>query len=312
MSRSTVKVGAARFGALGFLAVALGCAALAAFALGNTMRSSYSGSRVEPVVVAKTELRAGQALTADLFEVREWPSDAVPAGSFPSIDLLLASAAGATPTVGLLAGEPLTSGRLSSGKDGTGIGALVHPSMRAIAIEVDHASGYTGLLYPGAMVDVVATVRDPMGRGPSSRIAVQNARVLSVGLDTDVATRKVQRTDGGLDQSADRGTYVTLEVAPSEVEVLAVARTEGRIDLVLRNAGDDQLVDTTGATPDKFSAFATPEVAIADAEPEIAPEPEARKPTVKRRDRHIQIVASDKPDVPAARGGHAIEVQYAK
>jgi pilus assembly protein CpaB len=310
MSRSTVKVGAARVGALGFLALALGCAALAAFALGNTMRSSYSGTRVEPVVVAKSELRAGQALTADLFEVRDWPADAVPEGSFTSVEVLLAAAAGSTPTVGILAGEPLTSGRLSSGKDGTGIGALVHPNMRAIAIEVDHASGYTGLLYPGAIVDVVATVRDPMGRGPSSRIAVQNARVLSVGLDTDVATRKVQRTEGGLDQSADRGTYVTLEVAPSEVEVLAVARTEGRIDLVLRNAGDDALVDTPGATPDKFSAFAVPEVVVADAEPELAPVA-GRKPTVKRRDRHIQIVASDKSDVPASRSG-AIEVQYAK
>jgi pilus assembly protein CpaB len=309
MASSTVKAGAARFGALGFLAIALGCAALAAFALAGTMKKSYSGTRVQPVVVAKGELRAGEKITADRLEVRDWPEDAVPDGSFATAEQLLATADGASPTVGILAGEPITTGRLSSAKSGTGIAALVHPNMRAIAVEVDHAAGYTGLLYPGAMVDVVATVRDPQGRGPSARIAVQDARVLSVGLDTDVATRHVERTEGGLDQSADHGTYVTLEVAPDEAEILAVARTEGRIDLVLRNATDDQLVDTPGATPDKFSAFAGEPEPVA-MEPESAPPPPAPAPVKAHHDRHIQIVASDKPDVPASRGG--IEVQYAK
>lgn len=308
---STVKARAARFGALGFLAIALGCAALAAFALASTMKKSYSGTKVAPVVVAKGEIRAGVKITPDLVEVRDWPEDAVPDGSYPSVDLLLASADGATPTVGILAGEPVTEGRLSSAKSGTGIAVLVHPNMRAIAVEVDHAAGYTGLLYPGAVVDVVATVRDPQGRGPSSRIAVQNARVLSVGLDTDVATRRVERTEGGLDQSADRGTYVTLEVAPDEAEILAVARTEGRIDLVLRNATDDQVVDTPGATPDKFSAFAAPAPEVAAIEPPATDTSDrAVTPTVKHHDKRIQIIASDKPDVPASHGG--IEVQYAK
>src|SRR5690349_7014611 len=99
MASSTVKAGAARFGALGFLAIALGCAALAAFALAGTMKKSYSGTRVQPVVVARSELRAGQKITADLLEVRDWPEDAVPDGSFSTPDLLLASSDGATPTV---------------------------------------------------------------------------------------------------------------------------------------------------------------------------------------------------------------------
>lgn len=305
MSRSSVKVGAAKFGALGFLAIALGCAALAAFALGNTMKSRYSGARVTSIVVARAELRAGQAITADALELRDWPEDNVPAGAFDNIEAVLAS----QPTVGILAGEPVVAGRLSSAKSGTGIAALLHPNMRAIAVEVDDAAGYTGLLYPGAIVDVVATVRDPMGRGPSARIAVQHAQVLSVGLDTDVATRRVKRDDGGLDSSAEHGTYVTLEVAPEEAEILAVARSEGRIDLVLRNATDDQVIDTPGATPDKFSAFAEPEVAIA-AEDAPAPAPTKKQLKEKRR---IQLAASDSPDVPAARSsGGSIEVINAK
>ncbi len=312
MSRSSVKVGAAKFGALGFLAIALGCAALAAFALGNSMKSRYSGARVTSIVCASAELRAGQPISADTLELRDWPEDNVPVGAFGSVEDLLAAQPGATLTVGILAGEPVVAGRLSSSKQGTGIAALLHPNMRAIAIEVDDAAGYTGLLYPGAIVDVVATMRDPMGRGPSARIAVQHAQVLSVGLDTDVATRRVKRDDGGLDSSAERGTYVTLEVAPEEAEILAVARSEGRIDLVLRNASDDAVIDTQGATPDRFSAFAATEEVAIDAEDAPA---RPRAPALKAK-RRIQLAASDSPDVPAARAsrssGGAIEVIHAK
>jgi pilus assembly protein CpaB len=307
MRRSSVSAGASRFGALGFLALALACAAVAAFAIGNLMKSNYSGVRVAPVVVAKEELRAGVPMTAAQLEVRDWPEDAVPAGSFASVEEMLAAAKGATPSVGILPGEPVVTGRLSSSRSGTGVATLLQPNMRAFAVSVDAAAGYTGLLYPGAYVDVVATMRDPMGRGPSARIAVQHARVLSVGMDTDVATRRVERGNDGLDKTADRGTFVTLEVAPEDAEVLAVARSEGRIDLVLRHATDDRLVETEGARPEKFAALQpAPEVTEETAEVEPAP----RAPTVKRTKRAIQLVASDKPDSPKASG--SIEVLNAK
>jgi pilus assembly protein CpaB len=309
MRRSSVSAGASRFGALGFLALALACAAVAAFAIGNLMKSNYSGVRVAPVVVAKEELRAGVPMTAAQLEVRDWPEDALPAGSFASVEEMLANAKGATPSVGILPGEPVVTGRLSSSRSGTGVATLLQPNMRAFAVSVDAAAGYTGLLYPGAYVDVVATMRDPMGRGPSARIAVQHARVLSVGMDTDVATRRVERGSDGLDKTADRGTFVTLEVAPEDAEVLAVARSEGRIDLVLRHATDDRLVETPGARPEKFAA-ADPEPEITEETAEVAPTP-ARAPTVKRTKRAIQLVASDKADAPAKSSG-SIEVLNAK
>jgi Flp pilus assembly protein CpaB len=82
--------------------------------------------------------------------------------------------------------------------------------------------------------------------------------VLSVGRDTDVATHHDDEPDDRGPGRRDRGTFVTLEVTPADAEVLAVARNEGRIDLVLRNATDEKAVDTGGVTPDSFSAFAEP------------------------------------------------------
>jgi pilus assembly protein CpaB len=253
---ASFRIGVARIGALGFLAVALGCAALAAFAFGRVLDSRYSGDRVVPVVVATAPISAGQTLRADLLATRDWPADAVPAGAYGSVDEILSGHPGASPMVGILAGEPVVAARLSSSAAGTGIAPLVARGRRAIALRIDDAAGETGLVYPGATVDVVTTVRDPLGRGPSARIAVQRARVLSVGRATDIATAQPPVTDDGDLRASDRATFVTLEVTPDEAEVLAVARNEGRIDVVLRNAADDEPTDTRGATPDRFSAFA--------------------------------------------------------
>ncbi len=302
--KPSAKISAAKFGAIGFMAVALGCAALAAFLVSNMMTSKYTGTRVVPVVVAKTQLHAGMPINATDFEVKEWPETSAPAGSYATVDALLEANKGATPTVGILPGEPVVSTRLSNAKSGTGIASLIRPNMRAISLHVEDSVGYTGLVYPGAFVDVIATIRDPMGRGPSSRIAVQNARVLSLGMDADVATRTIreQKADKLTGSQEHGGTFVTLEVTPDEAEILSMARNEGKIDLVLRNATDDEIVETPGATPVSFSAFAeeTAEEAteLAAADPGKSKDKDKRKPVrVKRHNRRIQIVAHDEKDV---------------
>jgi pilus assembly protein CpaB len=303
----SAKVKAAKFGALGFLAVALGCAALAAFAVGDMMSSKYTGARVVPVVVATTDIGAGDPLRADMMTVRDWPEDAVPPGSFASAESLLEAHGGATFTVGILPGEPIVASRLAANQQGTGVASLIRPKMRAVALKVNDSIGYTGLVYPGAYVDVIATLRDPMGRGPSSRTAVQNARVLSVGMDADVATRKIdsQRADRLTGTPNQGGTYLTLEVTPHDAEIISIAREEGAIDIALRNANDEDIVETEGAVPVELGAFAGEAAeaeALAVAKAEAKP---AGRLTRKRKKRRIQLVASDDNDTsskPAASG----------
>jgi len=303
---SSAGSSAVKLGAVGFMAIALGCAAFAAYLVGDMMSSSYTGTRVVPVVVASADLSAGAQLRASDFVVRDWPEDAVPTGAFHSIETLLEANKGGTPTVGILAGEPVVVSRLSGKGSGTGIASLIRPNMRAIALKVEDSVGFTGLVYPGAYVDVVATVRDPFGRGPSSRIAVQNARVLSLGMDADVATRRVR------EQSADKltgtpqqgGTFVTLEVTPEDSEILSIARNEGKIDLILRNASDNREVETSGATPSSFSAFARDPNAVEPAPVAVAApaRTNSKKPRrLRRRKRRVQLVAHDENDRPAAR-----------
>ena len=289
------KVTAAKFGALGLGAVALGCAAMAAFFVGNLLTAKgYTGSRVRPVVVAKADLPAAVPMTPDMLEVVDWPEKNVPAGAVDQIDALFADDSAPVPSVGILAGEPVVLSRLSTTQSGTGVARLVRPNMRAVALQVDDSIGYTGLVYPGAFVDVIVTIRDPEGRGPSSRIAVQAAKVLTVGAETDVATRRSRnkRADKLTNAPDQGGTYLTLEVTPDEAEILSIARNEGQLDIALRNGRDDQVVETAGATPLKFSAFAPPED---DGITPSAAAPKAAKRARRRSKRRIQIVALRRP-----------------
>ena len=72
----------------------------------------------------------------------------------------------------------LTNGVSTSRYDETAAKKHLRPVILEplIAVKVDDSVGRAGLVYPGAIVDVIATIRDPEGRGPSTRIAVSAYR----------------------------------------------------------------------------------------------------------------------------------------
>jgi pilus assembly protein CpaB len=254
---------ASSFGAFGFFVVALGCAALAAFTASRMLDAKgYTGDRVKPIVVAKRSLSPAQAITADDVMLVDWPEKSLPPGAVSDPAVLFADNPRPVPNGAILAGEPVVPAKLANKGSGTALAALVHDGYRAVAVKVDEAVGRSGLVYPGARVDVLATIRDPEGRGPSTRIAVENARVLAVENETDVATRR-PRVEGE-NQNGNAilaGTVVTLEVLPEDAEIVSLATREGQIDLALRAGSDTKPVETRGATPVMFSAFA-PEITV--------------------------------------------------
>ena len=253
-----------QYGFLIFLALALVCAAFAAFIASNMMRArGYTGERVRPVVVAKIALAAAQPLTKDSLEVVNWPESSVPPGAAANVaELIKDEKFPPVLTTGILPGAPVLPARLSSPSQGVGLAAVVEVGKRGVSVKVDDTVARSGLVYPGARVDVLATIRDPGGLGPSTRIAVSNVKVLAVESQTDVATRKPQKEEGGGAMSGGSSsrsdTIVTLEVTPEDAEIVSLVVREGKIDLALRNGNDHSPTATLGATPSHFSAYATP------------------------------------------------------
>lgn len=259
MSTPSPRTRATQLGAIGFAAVALLCAGFAAYLVKSMISArGYTGDRVRPVVVAKRSLPAAQAITPDDVDIMDWPEKHVPPGVLSDPKELFGAGKPLIPTTGILEGEPIVPSRLANETQGTGLAALVREGYRAVAVQTDDAVGRSRLVYPGAHVDIIATV-NIKDRGWISRVAVQDARVLAVESETDVATRRARRNDDGTDATANRnsvqGTVVTVEVTPSQAEAVTLARRVGHVDFGLRNGTDVQTVETDGIMLVQFSPF---------------------------------------------------------
>jgi pilus assembly protein CpaB len=239
---------AARAGALGFTVLALVLTALTAWLLSRVFgQGQYANEPLQNVVVAARDLPATEPINEDDLKIVPWPTSAVPKSAFQRKDQVLGPNA-RVPNALIFAGEPLLSERLASGKTGTGMAAKVPPNLRAFAVRIDAWIAQARLVYPGAVVDVVGTLKDPIDRSPVTRTVLQRLSVVAVDGNIDVVTPK--GSDGGEDGGRqERTAVVTVLVSPAESEILALASREGKIDIVLRNQNDDDTVETWGTNP---------------------------------------------------------------
>jgi pilus assembly protein CpaB len=108
-----------------------------------------------------------------------------------------------------------------------------------MSVKVDEVVGVAGFVVPGTRVDVVVTIRRmDDDKEPMSRTVVSNVLVLTSGTRLDQEQAKE-----GEPQPA---TVVTLAVIPSDAERIALAASEGKISLALRNPLDVDPTETTG------------------------------------------------------------------
>ena len=147
------------------------------------------------------------------------PEDATPEGFFTSIEEVV----GKVSTTEIPRGEILIAQRFREHSAGSTLAALVDREMRAVTVRVDDVVGVAGFLLPGNRVDVLASRKQTNERAETETI-LRNIKVLAV------------------DQTASADSNepvivraVTLEMAPRQAEELFRARTEGTIQLTLRN-----------------------------------------------------------------------------
>jgi pilus assembly protein CpaB len=168
-----------------------------------------------------------------------WHQERPPEGSFSTLAPLDERVAATL----ILPGELILENKLAPKGTLPGITALLSPNQRAMTVKVDEASGVAGFLTPGSRVDVVVVVdKGDYNKDPLAKLLFQNLKVLGTG-------QKLENRPG--DKPLIVPT-VTLEVAPEQGERLALAAQEGRISLVLRGQGDQQLVETMGTDSSKL------------------------------------------------------------
>jgi len=183
-----------------------------------------------PVVVAKYDLVAGEAVSADNMAVRPIPVDLAPGSALrpEQFDAKL----GMRLARGLRSGEPLLSEILQPAETG-GLSARVRQGIRALTIAVDDVNAVSGMLRPGDRIDLLFSAR---AQGADSGAAVESARVLVQNVAVLATGRQLKP---GADESASRPfTSITVELSPEDATRLVVAQRAGRITALLRNPDD--------------------------------------------------------------------------
>ena len=206
-----------------------------------------SGDRVEEVslqevIVAAKELNIGATIAATDMRAEMWPSSKIPDDAFREMDEVV----GRVPINKILADEPVVGRRLADRGSGFGLAPKVPTGMRAMSVRVNDVIGVSGFVLPEARVDVLVTglPRGQESDGQMTKTILGNVRVISAGenLEPD-ASGKPQRV-----------TVVTLLVTPHQAELLTLAGSQGRLQLVLRNSRDNE-VEGYGRCPANRRSF---------------------------------------------------------
>ena len=190
-----------------------------------------------PVVVARANLALGTELRAEDLVATAWPESSIPEGAFSDVSQIL----GRGLIVSVVQHEPILPGKLASKEAGSGLPPIIPPGKRALSVKVNEVIGVAGYVLPGTFVDVVATANPTMRpEDTTSKIVLSQVQVLTSG------TRLEQDQKDGKPMQV---TVVTLLVTPEQAERLALASTEGKIQLALRNPLDPSEPVTPGIQP---------------------------------------------------------------
>jgi pilus assembly protein CpaB len=213
------------------------------------------------VIAAATDIKLGTVLRdADLTTIEI--TGTLPKGAI----LKKENAIGRGVISNLYLGEPIMESRLAAPGSGGGLAATIPQGMRATAVRVNEVVGVAGFVTPGMRVDVLITGNPPGGattQGSLVRTLLQNIEVLSAGTD-------IQRDAEGKPLQVQ---VVNLLVTPAQAEILSLASSETRIQLVLRNPLDTKLDKPPGtATAQLFSESSPPKAIVAG---HVVPKPAA-------------------------------------
>src|SRR6266540_3357763 len=188
----------------------------------------------QPVVVASADLSLGTELHKEDLAVVNFPAGQAPAGAFAKPSDII----GRGLIVSMVKNEPVLAAKLASKEAGAGLPPVIPEGMRAVSVRVNEVIGVAGYVLPGTRVDVLATA-SPNGQSQdtTSKVILSNVQVVTAG------TRLEQDQEKGKPMQV---TVVTLLVYPEQSERLALASTEGKIQLALRNPLDQGAPETPG------------------------------------------------------------------
>lgn len=208
-----------------------------------TLPAPVQETKFAEVLVAKRDLNMGTALGDGELAWAKWPAD-LAQGS-----MVLRSARpnaleefkGAITRQSFYTNEPIREEKVIKGTGSGFLSAILPSGKRAIAISIDSrgATSAGGFILPNDYVDVITTRRDLEASQRAgvdvyqSSTILTNVRVLAIG-------QNVQEKNG---ERVVVGETATLELDPSQAELITLYQRTGSLALALRSMADVNRTD---------------------------------------------------------------------
>ncbi len=260
---------------------------LAAVSVSRYLSSAQAYTKnLTHVAVAKVAIPVGTKIIPEQVMMVQFPKESTPDGTFESSDTLV----GRVAVTNFAPREPITEARLAPEGTSAGLSAVIPEGYRAMTVKVDDVVGISGFIMPGTLVDVVVVI-DPQEKAgmqdPISKIVLQNIKVLANGQNIDKPESE---------REANSVKAVTLLVLPEQAEKLALAASEGKLQLVMRNSIDQGDEQTTGMDKRRLlsgeRATPAPEPGSLKSEQPSAPK---SAPRVRREPKPVAEVSAAPP-----------------
>ncbi len=182
------------------------------------------------VLVAKSNLPSGLILRPEHVEWQLWPEQGVAKTYIMEGRDKLENIVGGVVRGGIIIGEPITTGRVIKQGDRGFMAAVLSPGKTAISFRATPDTSVSGFIKPGDLVDILlshATV--PKGANPPAQhhlveTILNEVKVLAIDQKTDDQTGK-----------AALFKNITVEVTKKQAEIITVAKSIGRLSILLRS-----------------------------------------------------------------------------
>jgi pilus assembly protein CpaB len=188
------------------------------------------------VLVASADLGLGEKLTKENMRWQSWPESALtPAyikrSARPDA---LEALAGSIVRSRMMSGDPIRNENLVPLNAGF-LSTMLPSGKRAVAVPISAQTTAGGFILPNDRVDVILTVAQGQSE-PVSRTILSNVPVLAIDQTVDERSKD---ENAKAKASAVVGKTATLELDPSQVEILTASERAGTLSLALRSAADN-------------------------------------------------------------------------
>lgn len=206
--------------------------------------------QVEPepsaqILVARNEIGIGQRLTDTDLSWQDWPRNALRpeymtrAASPNAMEQLKGTIA----RFGFFPGEPIRQEKLATSRQGY-LSAVLESGKRGVSVTVSAQAASGGFILPNDHVDVVATRTGDIN--PRSNTILHNVRVLAI--DSRLGETAAPAGPGlpgptgsmepGQPETFTNQAIATLELDPTQAEMIISAAAHGQLSLILLSATD--------------------------------------------------------------------------